>query len=207
MSTQTIQGDREVIPLSQRPVDIAIVAFFLVNLLFITYVVDLEQLVIANPAHFTYPLWPPRPAVDAIHWWGRTFDHLEDARPVWWKMTIWIDDLLYGPFYAVAIYAFVKGKEWIRIPSVFYAGMLFATVVVILGEEKAGPYASPNFAMVLLANLPWLLFPIVIAARIWRGGETPFTRVAAAGSVSIGSSAGSAGSAGQTGQVSGAGGG
>jgi len=197
---QTIQGDREVIPLSQRPADIAIVAFFLVNLLFITYVVDLEQLVIANPAHFVYPLWPPRPAVDAIHWWGRTFDHLEDARPVWWKMTIWIDDLLYGPFYAVAIYAFVKGKEWIRIPSVFYAGMLFATVVIILGEEKAGPYASPNFAMVLLANLPWLLFPIVIAVRIWRGGETPFTRAAAAMALPIGSSVG------PTGRVSGTGG-
>ena len=203
MSAQTTQGDREVIPLSQRPVDIAIVAFFVVNLLFITYVVDLEQLVIANPAHFTYPLWPPRPAVDAIHWWGRTFDHLEDARPVWWKMTIWIDDLLYGPFYAVAIYAYVKGKEWIRVPSVFYSGMLFATVIIILGEEKAGPYASPNFAMVLLANLPWLLFPIIIAARIWLGGEAPFTRAARPESVPIGSSAGPT----ATGQVGGEGGG
>ncbi len=84
----------------------------------------------------------------------------------------------------------MKGKEWIRIPSVFYAGMLFATVVVILGEEKAGPYASPNFAMVLLANLPWLLFPFVIAARIWRGGETPFTRTAPAETMPVGSSAG-----------------
>jgi EXPERA (EXPanded EBP superfamily) len=194
------QGDREVIPLSQRPIDIAIVAFFLVNLLFITYVVDLEQLVIANPAHFTYPLWPPRPAVDAIHWWGRTFDHLQDARPVWWKMTIWIDDLLYGPFYAIAIYAFVKGKEWIRIPSVFYAGMLFATVVIILGEEKAGPYASPNFAMVLFANLPWLLFPIVIAVRMW-GSSTPFTRATTGDAPAAIVATGSA-----TGQVSGTGG-
>ena len=49
---------RQPIPLRQRPLDIAILVFFLVNLLFITYVVDLEQLVIANPAHFTYPIWP-----------------------------------------------------------------------------------------------------------------------------------------------------
>jgi hypothetical protein len=174
---RTSQGDREVIPLRQRPVDIAIVAFFLVNILFITYVVDLEQLVIADPAHFTYPLWPPPPAVDIIHWYGRTFDPLLMARPVWWKMTIWIDDLLYGPFYLVAIYAFVKGKEWIRIPSVFYGGMLFATVVIILGEELAGPHASPTFPIVLLDNLPWLLFPIIIAARMARS-PTPFTRPA-----------------------------
>lgn len=166
---------RETIPLARRPIDIAIVAFFLVNILFITYVVDLEQLVIADPARFTYPLWPPAPAVDLIHWYGRTFDPLLLARPIWWKMTIWIDDLLYGPFYLVALYAYIKGKDWIRIPSVAYAGMLFATVVIILGEEFAGPHASPNFPAVLLANLPWLLFPILIVARMW-ASPTPFTR-------------------------------
>jgi hypothetical protein len=189
------QDSDQVIPLVRRPVDIAIVAFFVVNLLFITYVVDLEQLVIANPAHFSYPLWPPRPAVDLIHWYGRTFDPLLLARPVWWKMTIWIDDLLYGPFYALAIYAFVKGKNWIRIPSVFYGGMLFATVIIILGEEKAGPYASPNFAVVLLANLPWLLFPVIIAARMWRSA-TPFARQPDAASVRVGSTVGQDGVAG-----------
>ena len=47
---------RQTIPLSKRPGDIAILAFFLINILFITYIVDLEQLVIADPAHFTYPL-------------------------------------------------------------------------------------------------------------------------------------------------------
>ncbi len=42
---------KRIIPLSQRPGDIAILVFFFVNILCITYVVDLEQLVIANPAH------------------------------------------------------------------------------------------------------------------------------------------------------------
>ena len=90
---------------------------FLVNLLAITYVVDLEQLVIANPAHFTYPAWPPRFAIDADHWWGRTFDPLQLARPVWWKMTIWIDVLLFGPFYVVATYAYLRGRAWIASPA------------------------------------------------------------------------------------------
>ena len=108
--------------------------------------VDLEQLVIADPAHFTYPLWPPRLVVDAYSLVGQYVDSvLEAARPVWWKMTIWIGYLLYGPFYLVAIgHAYIKGKEWIRLPSIFYGGMLFATVIIILGEEKAGPHASPE---------------------------------------------------------------
>lgn len=102
--------NRQRIPLSKRPGDIALLAFFLVNILFISYIVDIEQLIIANPYHFTYPIWPPPPAVNAIHWWGSTFDPLVIARPAWWKMTIWIDDLFFGPFYVVAIYAYIKDE-------------------------------------------------------------------------------------------------
>jgi hypothetical protein len=166
---------RGVVPLRERKVDIAILAFFLVNVLFITYVVDIEQLIIADPYHFTYPLWPPAPAVNAIHWWGSTFDPVLMARPVWWKMTIWIDALGFGPFYVLAIYAFTKGKDWIRLPSLLYSAMLFTNVLIILGEERAGPHATPYFLIVLLANLPWLMFPIIIVARMWRS-STPFTR-------------------------------
>jgi hypothetical protein len=167
--------ENKTIPFKDRPLDIAIVAFFLVNLLFITYVVDLEQLVIPNAAHFTYPIWPPRPIVDLIHSYGRMYDHDLIARPVWWKMTIWIDNLLFGPFYVVATYAFVKGKNWIRMPSVIYASMLLTNVIIILGEEAAGQYASPNFPLVLLANAAWLVFPLIIIGRMWRS-SSPFTR-------------------------------
>jgi len=169
----------QTIPLKRRPLDIAILGFFLVNLLFITYVVDLEQLVIPDPAHFTYPLWPPRPAVDLIHWYGRTFDPVLIARPVWWKMTIVIDDVLFGPFYLFAIYAFIKGKSWIRIPSFWYSAMLFTNVVIILAEERFGSYATPQFPLVLLLNLPWLLFPLVITARLARSAD-PFSEPLAA---------------------------
>jgi hypothetical protein len=35
--------NKRTIPLSKRPGDIAILAFFLLNILFITYIVDLED--------------------------------------------------------------------------------------------------------------------------------------------------------------------
>lgn len=165
----------QTIPLSKRPGDIVILIFFLVNILFISYIVDLEQLVIPDPAHFTYPLWPPGPAIDLVHWWGHTFDPLIIARPVWWKMTIWIEDLFFGPFYVVAIYAYTKGKEWIRLPSVIYSTALLTNVIIILGEEYAGPYATPHLPIVILENLPWLLFPLFIIYRMWRDPH-PFTR-------------------------------
>jgi hypothetical protein len=148
------------------------VAFFAVNLLFITYMVDLEQLVIPDPAHFTYPAWPPRFMVDLVHWWGRTYDPLVLARPVWWKMTIWIDALAFGPFYAVAIYAFFRGRAWIRLPAIMWASCMLTEVTVIMGEETFGPHRSPQLGVVWLANAGWILFPLLVLLRM-AGTQSP----------------------------------
>jgi hypothetical protein len=172
--------ERQVIPLHQRKGDAIVIAFFALNLAFVTYIVDFETLVVADPANFTYPLWPPAPLVDLIHWYGRTFDPLLLARPPFWKATIWIDALLFGPFYVVAIHAYWKGRDWIRLPSIIYATMLFTNVVMILSEEAFGVHAAPSFAAVLGFNLLWLLMPFWIVARMWPS-EHPFTREPGAG--------------------------
>jgi hypothetical protein len=169
---------RKPIPLSRRKGDLLFIAFFLLNLGFITYIVDLEQLVIANPAHFVYPLWPPAPLVDLIHNYGKALDPLLLARPVWWKATIWIDALFFGPFYAVALYAYIRGRDWIRMPTVVWASVLMTNVTIILFEEVAGPSATPQLPLVILLNLPWLLVPIAALVRMWRN-EHPFTEPAA----------------------------
>lgn len=156
------------IPLARRPLDWLIIGFFALNLGFITYIVDLEQLVIADPSHFTYPVWPPAPLIDLVHTYARMFDPLLLARPVWWKMTIWFDALGFGPFYAIAIYAFAKGKNWIKLPATLWGAALFTIVMIILSEETFGPYRSPALWLVYLDNAPWLLMPIVVIARLWR---------------------------------------
>lgn len=168
---------RVVVPLRERRYDLVFVAFFCLNLFFITYIVDIEQLTIPNAHHFRYPIWPPPVFVHLIHWYGYRFDPLLIARPPFWKMTIWIDALLFGPFYAAAIYAFVRGREWIRIPAVFWSGSMMSNVLVILAEERYGLYRTPHFALVLGANLPWLLLPFVVTARMLRS-DHPFTRPA-----------------------------
>src|SRR5260370_16089932 len=93
---------RSRIPLRERRVDWILLVFFAVNLFFITYFVDIEQLTIANPHHFQYPLWPPRVIVDMVHRYGSANDPLLMARPAFWRMTIWIDVIWNGPFYVAA---------------------------------------------------------------------------------------------------------
>jgi hypothetical protein len=169
---------RRPIPLSRRKVDLLFIAFFLINLGFITYIVDLEQIVIADPVRFAYPLWPPAPLVDLIHNYGKALDPLLLARPVWWRATIWIDAVFFGPFYAAALYAYIRGRDWIRMPTVIWASVLMTNVTIILFEEVAGPSATPQLPLVLLLNLPWLLVPIAALIRMWRS-EHPFTEPAA----------------------------
>ena len=65
---------RTVIPLRRRKLDLLIIAFFILNLGFITYIVDIEQIIIPDPYHFDYPVWPPRPFVDMVHHYGETID-------------------------------------------------------------------------------------------------------------------------------------
>ncbi|RMD83371.1 MAG: DUF2781 domain-containing protein [Candidatus Dadabacteria bacterium] len=166
---------RETIPLRERPVDIALLAFFAFNLLFVSYVISLEQIVIDDPSHFAYPIWPPRFMVDLIHSYGRRFDPVLMARPTWYRVTVWWDALFFGPFYAVAIFAYLKGKEWIRVPSIVYASVMIALVSVIIAEEIAGTHAAPNPAFVVALNAPWIVVPLVILVRM-AASPHPFTR-------------------------------
>jgi emopamil binding protein len=173
-SPVTTTRTRRAIPLRRRPVDIVLIAFFAVNLGFITYLFDIEQLTVANPRRFRYPLWPPAPIVDLVHWWGRHNDPLLMARPAFFRMTIWIDVLLFGPFYAAAIYAFIRGREWIKPWALVWSGMMMSNVLIILLEERHGIYATPHWGTVFAANLPWLLLPVAVIARLVPF-EHPFT--------------------------------
>jgi hypothetical protein len=156
------------LPLSKRPLDIAFIIFFCINLFFITYIVDLEQLVIANADHFQYPVWPPGKMIDLVHWYGHNFDPVLIARPAWWRATIWIDALFFGPFYAIAIYAYAKGKNWIRFGSIIWASVMLTNVSIILFEEVNGEHASPQLARVFLSNAAWVIFPLLVLYRMGR---------------------------------------
>ncbi|HUK66338.1 MAG TPA: emopamil-binding family protein [Anaeromyxobacteraceae bacterium] len=168
---------RQAVPLARRPFDVVVVVFFAVNLLFTTYVVSLEQLVIADPGHYAPPLWPPAPLLALVHWYERSYDPLLLARPAWYRATIWIDVLGFGPFYLVALYAWIRGRDWIRIPSVMWSTMMFTNVFIILFDELMGDHATPHPLAVVAANAAWLVMPILVLARVARS-EHPFTRSA-----------------------------
>jgi hypothetical protein len=179
MESGIASDGRRPVPLRRRRADWILLAFFAVNLFFITYFVDIEQLTIANPYHFSYPFWPPKFFVDMVHSYGSQHDPLLMARPPFWKMTIWIDVVWNGPFYVAAIYAIVRAREWIRVPALVWCGSMTAVVLIILSEEYSGVHKAPSFGYVLALNLPWLLLPLGTLIRMAR--EHPFTEPAPPG--------------------------
>ncbi|MEA2071015.1 MAG: emopamil-binding family protein [Asgard group archaeon] len=150
---------------AQKVMDIIIIVFFIFNFIFITYMFDLEQIIILDTSNFSYPIWPPKFIVDLGHWFGENFDPALLARPAWWRATIWIDVLFFGPFYAVGTYAFITGKNWIKIPSVIWGSVMLTNVTIILFTEFV-EYSNPYWWVVLLANLSWILFPILVILRV-----------------------------------------
>lgn len=164
----------EKIPLRQRRADLLFVAFFALNLVFISYGLDIEQLVIEDPDNFTYPVWPPAPFVDAAHGYGRTYDPLLIARPPFWRAIMWIDVLFYGPFYMAAIVAFLRGYDWIRVPALVWSGSLCTCAAIILAEERYGQWATPHLPVVLATNVPWFVVALTLVWRMRR--DHPFSR-------------------------------
>ncbi len=178
---QHLREGETVIPLRKKPIDVIILCYLLFNFIFVSYVISIEQIVIPGPVtlsprNFTYPAWPPQACVDIVHWWEGNFDPLLLARPVWYRATIWIDVLLFGPFTIVAAYAFIRRRNWIRIPAIVYSAIMFTNVTIILSEEIWGPHAAVNPLIPVIANASWFVFPFIIIARMWKN-DHPFTRL------------------------------
>jgi hypothetical protein len=160
---------RRPLALKERPIDLLFLAFFAVNALFVVYCVDIEQ-VLVDPANPTAAVWPPQPLIRLLHDYGRTVDPALLAREAYWKGGIWVDLLFFGPFYFVALYAYTKGREWIRIPTLMWGSSILTSTTIIVFEEVAGRHRSPEQLRMWLTYGPWLLVP---ALAIWRMARAP----------------------------------
>jgi hypothetical protein len=135
-----------------------------------------------------------RPDPNSRWFMSRFVDHsgtdsliLVDPRFV--QVTVGTSAVLFGVFYLVLIYAFVRGREWIRLPAVFYAGMVVMGTGVYLavgllgdaplfhlacGPDSAYDYKFVSAAKSLTYNLPYPLVALLLVARMSR--PHPFTQ-------------------------------
>ncbi len=95
-------------------------------------------------------------------------DRFFASDPAFLRVRTAISAFVYGPFYLVLVYAFVRGANWIRLPALLYVGAMTVGVVEFLAWEFALGLPPQNLPVFLAFNLPYLIVPLLLGARMWR---------------------------------------
>ena len=108
--------------------------------------------------------WP-----EANRWYAEVAgDEFFKADHKFVRVNTGISGMVYGPFYLVLVYAFIKGKNWIRTPALIYVGaMLHGMTEFVIYEYWIGP--PPGNPLVFwLFNGPYAIIPIMLGVRMWK---------------------------------------
>ena len=160
-------------PLRQRPVDILIVGFYTISVLY--------GLLFSLPEALGIPVSPdsPWPPLRYLYEWAVAEEptHLLQPLPIFLLSAVAIDGFIHSPFLCVMLYAFIVGKNWIRLPALVFAGSAITNMYYYFMATLLGDHPPPNTLYYLVFNLPWMLMPMLL---IWRvRHEKPFGETAA----------------------------
>jgi len=84
--------------------------------------------------------------------------------------------VVFSACYLVFIFAFIKGRNWVRIPALLYGSAIVYSTIVYFGWEflDAANRAQANLLAVFAVNIPYTVVPFLLMWRV-RHPE-PFTR-------------------------------
>ena len=105
-------------------------------------------------------------------WWCRAADPVLQLNPLWIKYLSLLSPVVFAPFYLASIYAVSRGRDWIRIPSVMYASVLFVDLSCFTVEAIWGELPSPNLGIFWCGYGYYQLFPLLLLYRFW--ADRPF---------------------------------
>jgi hypothetical protein len=104
----------------------------------------------------------------ANRWYAEGTDPLFLSHPYFLRIQTLISGLVFGPFYLVLVYAFVRGRDWVRIPALLYVSAMTYGMVVYFWNELAGPLPPTNLPKFWAFNLPYLVVPLLLGYRLRR---------------------------------------
>lgn len=184
MSPVIISG----IHINERKSDWGYVIFLFFNWVVAVMIGDMAMCFISDPCTVGVPYkctnisnsgvgsyWPPESVASAFFWHMYDNDPLGYARPTWYMVTQWLGVFVWSIYYPVAIYAFIKGKNWIRIPTIMYCTSLILILTMIVSEGLFGDYqrSDDKYWSVVTENGPWL---VIIPTLLFRmlSSDKPF---------------------------------
>lgn len=145
--------------LRQRPLDLILVIFFAI-FAFTSLVMELYIVFDVDLRHSSDPfarLW---------YFYAARWDPIFLATPLFLKVMCAIDAFVFGPFYLVLIYAFVRRRNWIRIPALIFVSAIVYSTIVYFAVELIGESHRADMLMVVLINVPYTIVPLWLAYRV-----------------------------------------
>ena len=119
----------------------------------------------------------PNPLMQANYDYAKGCDPLFLHPPFWMRIVTGLSAFVYGPFYLVLVWAFIKGKNWIQVPAIIYGTMISViTGILVFGVEFFGEpeWQCQNPGKFLPLNLQYVIIPMLLIIRMRK--ELPFTR-------------------------------
>lgn len=104
----------------------------------------------------------------ALRGYTSTADPLFGKMPfyVWALMAISL--FVFGPMDVLVVYALARGRSWIRLPGLMFAGAQMTAMTTYFLLEAYGDLPPLSWPTVTAANAPYLLFPALLAYRLRR---------------------------------------
>jgi len=167
--TMTMTGNPSaaVTPLYRRPLDLALVLFFAICVAY--------GLLFSLPEGLGVPVaadspWPP---LRALHGWAVAEEPAHLDPPPNLVAALLFDGLFQAPALLFIIAGLVRLRPWLRPLGLFYAGAAATNMFFYFTQTFLGPHPPPNVGYYLAFNLPWLVAPLLLAARVLWGGDIP----------------------------------
>lgn len=159
------------LPLSERKFDYFFIVMF--SLFFITSMIsDLWPTVLGDLDPASTNVF-----VQMNYGYAKNCDPLFLHPPVWMRFVTGLSAFVYGPFYLVLVWAFIKGYNRIQVPAIIYGtAIAVITGVIVYGVEFFGEpeWRCQNPGKFLPLNTPYVLIPILLIIRMRK--EQPFAR-------------------------------
>ena len=99
------------------------------------------------------------------HFYASEFDPIFLDLPLWLRIVCSLDTLLFGPFYAISVYAFATNQQaaaWYRACALPCSGALLYSTIVYFAYELLAEGHRARLGWVFVINLPWTLAPLLL---------------------------------------------
>ncbi|MBW2289954.1 MAG: DUF2781 domain-containing protein [Deltaproteobacteria bacterium] len=144
----------------RRPVDLVLICFFAVSIAY--------GFLFSLPEGLGVPVspdssWPP---LRALHEWAVAEEPAHLDPPPNLIAACLFDGLFQAPVLLFIVAGLVRPRRWLKPLGLVYAGAATTNMFFYFSQTFLGPHPPPNTAYYLAFNLPWLIAPIVLGARL-----------------------------------------